>query len=214
MLILVGCFMIFFMLYLVAVIGWGPALIVFALVVIVVMSSVQNSNETMDTAKKTAKENFFENNDFDIDISIPYRGFEANIEFCIDTNREQIVIFSNYINGKHMINEVITKTVNYCDVICCEIRENDIVAGSIERAVVGGVLAGETGAMIGAITTKTSINSYKIIIIRDDIINPQIILELIEDKSSIKKDSQKYKEISSYGEAVLSKMKVILNSQK
>lgn len=211
---MVGCFMIFFVIYIASVVGWGPAILFFIFMFIIGMMGMGEDTETMDTAKKTIKEKFITDNDLNIDISIPYRGNKANIEFCIDTNKEYVIIFSNYINGKHILDEIVTKSVKYSDIISCEIRENDVVSGSIERAVVGGVLAGETGAMIGAMTTKTSVNSYKIVIIHDDIVNPQIILEFIENKNSIKKDSNQYKDISKYGEEVFSKIKVILNSQK
>lgn len=60
-----------------------------------------------------------------------------------------------------------------------EVLTDSQVTGGIGRAIVGGVLAGEVGAIVGAQTAKKKINNYTVVIYVEDINRPKYEMVLI-----------------------------------
>lgn len=80
----------------------------------------------------------------------------------------------------------IFKRISYNDIMGCEIITDGKVSGSIKRAVVGGVLAGGVGAIVGTMTAKEHIMSYKLVLYINDVIEPRKEIVLISTKKSKK----------------------------
>ena len=84
------------------------------------------------------------------------------------------------------------------------------VVGGIKRAIVGGVLAGDTGALIGTMTAQPSIMSYKILIYLANIQNPTLELILINKKTKTK--SADYSSAVDFSQKVLASIKAIVHT--
>ena len=76
--------------------------------------------------------------------------------------------------------------IDFSDLIGDEIVVDNEVVGGISRAVVGGVLAGGAGAIVGAMTAKKHIMSYKVVIYKRDLGNPKTEMQLISKKTTSK----------------------------
>lgn len=105
-----------------------------------------------------------------------------SIRFIVDSHHQFIHILS-----KHKGTDYITETsMPFQQIIGCEIMTDSKVTGGIGRAVVGGVLAGDAGAIVGAITAPTKIMSYKIVIYKNDTNNPIEEIVLVNENKSTK----------------------------
>lgn len=70
-------------------------------------------------------------------------------------------------------------TIPFDEITDCAIVINNKTFGSISRAIAGGILAGGAGAIIGTITNTPKINSYQIIIYRNNLEFPSFVFNLI-----------------------------------
>ena len=118
--------------------------------------------------------------------------------FVVDNNQKRIIVSSA---------EAITE-IPYDEVAGCEIFTNSAVSGGIGRAFVGGAIAGDTGAIIGAATAKEKIQSYKIVIYRNNIQTPSITISLIV--SETKTDSFDYHNATKFATNVNASIKAII----
>ena len=84
--------------------------------------------------------------------------------------------------------------------------------GGVGRAVVGGILAGGIGAVVGSVTAKKHITSYKILIFTSDIINPCITLVLINSKT--KTNSTNYTKARTFAQNVYASITSIILTNK
>lgn len=100
-----------------------------------------------------------------------------NVRFIVDRPHEKVVVFS-----KGGLKEFIS----FNSIIGCEIITDSKVTGGVKRAVVGGFIAGDAGAIIGAATAKPHVMSYKIVIYKKDVSSPKTEIVLIKEKKSTK----------------------------
>lgn len=115
-------------------------------------------------------ESSFYKNNIDWNKGIAYR-------YIVDDNNKFV----------HILNkEGIGQAIPFREIIGCEIVTDSEVTGGVGRAIVGGILAGETGAVVGAVTAKNHIMSYKIVIYRSNIQTPANVINLINEKKSTK----------------------------
>ena len=104
------------------------------------------------------------------------------IRFIVDSQHQFIHILS-----KSKRTDYITETsMPFRQIIGCEIMTDSKVTGGIGRAVVGGVIAGDAGAIVGAITAPSKIMSYKIVIYKNDPNNPIEEIILVNEKKATK----------------------------
>lgn len=99
----------------------------------------------------------------------------VRVRFIIDQKHQKIVILSMKDDNWEIID--------FSDLIGDEIVVDNEVVGGISRAVVGGVLAGGAGAIVGAMTAKKHIMSYKVVIYKRDLGNPKTEMQLISKKT-------------------------------
>ena len=126
-----------------------------------------------------------------------------NVIYIVDEPLGCVLVFQN--------NEL--TRIPFTEILDCKIYEDSEVAGGIGRAIVGGALAGEAGAIVGATTAKKHVSSYKISIIRSNITHPQTSLILIDKQISTQ--SNNFKSALEFAQNVYaSVMAIIANGQK
>ena len=100
--------------------------------------------------------------------------------------------------------------IPFSEIIGCEIKEDSSIIGGVGRAVVGGVIAGGAGAIVGANTAKKkSVRSFQVIIYRENIKCPQIILSTL--KFSAKTNDDRYLDSVKFANNVNASIKVIVS---
>lgn len=120
--------------------------------------------------------------------------------FIVDEQNKKIHILSH--NGYR-------NAIPFSDIIGCEIVSDNQIIGGIKRAIVGGVLAGETGALVGAMTAQPHIMSYSIVIYRSNLQMPTVTIPLIKEKVSTK--STDYTSAVEFSQKVLASIKAIIH---
>ena len=127
-------------------------------------------NNIIVTKEYCYSDSYYENN---VSLSDCVR-----VRFIIDQKHQKIVILSMKDDNWEIID--------FSDLIGDEIVVDNEVVGGISRAVVGGVLAGGAGAIVGAMTAKKHIMSYKVVIYKRDLDNPKTEMQLISKKTTSK----------------------------
>ena len=144
-------------------------LVVIAIIIVVTIQSSNNmkiANQKRDNIKKE-----LESDGFNIDTEY----WNGDILFLVDSSREMIAVSDNCLKNK---------MVPFSEIIGCEIIEDSRITGGVGRAVVGGVLAGGVGAVVGATTARSeSIISYEIVIYRENIDDPRMVLQILKSKT-------------------------------
>lgn len=103
-------------------------------------------------------------------------------------NNGSNTISCEYLIDKQKQNLILSDTstsytiIPFSEIIGCEILINSQNSGGVGRAIAGGILAGGTGAIVGATTAKNKISSYKVAIYMNNLDQPQFIFTLIEAK--------------------------------
>ena len=146
--------------------------------------------------RSIAKELNYTDNFYSSHINID-RGH--NISFFVDQISMKIAVFSN-----HGLREV----APFSKIIGCEILTDSKVTGGIGRSIVGGVIAGDVGALVGVMTAPSKIVSYKIVIYLSDTLDPMIEIPLIEEKKSTKDTD--YTDAVKFAESVNAVIKAIV----
>lgn len=123
----------------------------------------------------------------------------TSISFFVDQVSMKIAVVSN-----HGLREV----APFRNILGCDIITDSKVTGGIGRAVVGGVLAGETGALVGAMTAPEKIVSYKVVIYLNNAYDPMIEIPIIEEKKSTK--SADYTNAVKFAESISATIKAIV----
>ena len=153
---------------------------------------ITKNNITISAEYRYESENY--TNDIDWLNSVSYR-------YIVDGEHKKVYIF-----GK--IGERIE--IPFSEIIGCEVLSDSQTVGGIKRAIVGGVLAGDTGALVGAMTAKPHITSYKVVIYRSDIQYPSVEIILIKAKTATK--SKDYTSAVDFSQKILASIKAIMYS--
>lgn len=123
------------------------------------------------------------------------------IRFIVDKSKQKVYISET--SGRF-------KEYAFTDILGCEIVADSQVTGGIKRAIVGGVLAGDAGAVVGAVTAKPHIMSYKLVLYLRNISAPKVEIELITQKTKTKDTD--YTNAVTFAENVVATVKAILAS--
>ena len=172
-------------------------LIVIIAVFIVLAFYPQNSEHVFQNSNKPSRE-IIEQNREHISKELESIDFKESKEVYltldpvspkmkIDTANRRIALCDYYKNT--------LKFIPYDNLLECEIIDDDttVLSGGIGRAIVGGALAGEAGAIVGAATRKSKsvTNNLSIKIITSDLNNSLIVIPILE--TSTNRTSEKYK---------------------
>lgn len=185
------------------------------IVVIVLMMGALTIGETETQEQKNAQQKdeaeYIENNKIVVTAKYEYANeyYVNNIswlkgiyfQFIVDNQNKKI-----HILGK---NEERVQ-IPFSKIIGCEIFSDNKAIGGIKRAIVGGILAGDTGALIGAMTAQPHIISYKIVIYCSDIERPAAEILLINEKTSTK--SKNYTSAIEFSQKVIASINAIIHT--
>lgn len=138
----------------------------------------------------------------------------ANTLYADNISWSQGISYKFIVDGQnkkiHIFAKVERLTIPFSEIIGCEIFSDNQTVGGIKRAIVGGMLAGDTGALVGALTAKSHIMSYKIVIYRSNIRRPTTEILLLKGKTSTK--SKGYASAVEFSQKVLASIKAIMHS--
>ena len=122
-------------------------------------------------------------------------------KFIVDKTNKNIHIF----NGKYLTYY----TIPFSEISECEIVDDSKIMGQIGSAIGGYLVAGEAGAVVGAMSASEFCKDYKIIIYCKNIDNPKITLWLLDQKTN--RDTYGYKAAKAFAENVLASIKAIVS---
>lgn len=181
---------------------WIFLIIVLLLIVIYTAAGENEQQIQARKAELDAQQEYIRSNNVTISAEYVYQTTLAdkNIRFIVDDISENIYISltcSSFIK------------VPYSDINGCEIVVDSQVSGGVKRAMVGGMLAGDAGAIVGATTAKSFIMSYKVIIYTNNVVDPKIEIVLVERKTN--KEKKDYIHAVEFSGQVNATIKAILN---
>lgn len=187
-------------------------IIIFGFVVHTTEDVPKIKSQKLEQAKR--EQEYITENNVSITTEYDYRSaYYANnvnyrkgvaVRFIVDSRHRYIHIFQKPA-GSECTAEI---RLPFNQLIGCEIMNDSKVTGGIGRAVVGGVLAGDVGAFVGAMTAPEKIMSYKIVIYKNNPANPMVEIPMIEEKKSTKDTD--YIEAVSFAENVNAVIRAIV----
>lgn len=143
-------------------------------------------------------ENILNNHNFKSDKTLHLNKFH----FAVDTNNKKIFIKTFELE----------KILNYKDVISYELIEDGqtLTKGSMGNAVAGGILFGAAGAIVGSTMKKSTnvCNTMQLRITINDVINPNIILDIIKPPGAVK-GGKGYSQAFTFAKEITSTLTVI-----
>lgn len=179
---------------------------IFLIVVVIVLIGIGvGENDQRMQARNVelnAQQEYIRSNNVTISAEYVYKTTleDKNVRFIVDDISENIYISltcSSFIK------------VPYSDINGCDIVVDSQVSGGVKRAMVGGMLAGDAGAIVGATTAKSFIMSYKVIIYTNNVVDPKIEIVLVERKTN--KEKKDYIHAVEFSGQVNATIKAILN---
>lgn len=183
-------------------IGWIlAAVITFVLMPLGVVQS--NDTQNLRVRQQVEQQDFISKNNIRRSAEYTYQDKlnSKKIRFIVDKSKQKIYISETSSRFKEYA---------FKDILGCEIVTDSQVTGGIKRAIVGGVLAGNAGAVVGAVTAKPHIMSYKLVLYLRNISAPKAEIELIAQKTKTKDTD--YTNAVSFAENVVATVKAILAS--
>lgn len=153
---------------------------------------------------------------------------EDDLVFFYEENFDTFMKYSNYIvaidNSKRELvvfyRLKLNKIISFDSIIECRISENSspLETGGVGRAIVGGLLAGDTGAIVGANTRKTKnmLNNFSVNIVINDINEPIYTMNLVNSAFDINSafGLANYKNILEFANKVYATIQTILNDNE
>lgn len=123
----------------------------------------------------------------------------------VDDTAKELVIFEGVLKKSEF--EEYTKTIPYSEIIGFSILTDEQVSGGVGRAIVGGMLAGGVGAVVGAVTQKKQISSYKAIMYKNTISEPNYMFTFTGPRKTTDLD---YVQAKDFAEKINSTVKAII----
>lgn len=153
------------------------------------------------------------------DFKILGINYQFHTIILFDSNKRNIYVFVYSDDGdlSSRLDKILTpEIIKYDDIIECQLVEDDAViqSGGVGRAIAGGVIAGSTGAIVGATTRKSkSITSrLEVHVITKDISDSLKTIRVIYE--SIDKKSDKYNDLYRAATKIYSTIISIIDSNK
>lgn len=159
------------------------------------MDKYYTEKRVVVTSKYSYENEYYRNN-------ISYEN-GISCQFVVDGQNKKVHIFRNATP---------TLEIPFGNIIGCEIFCDSETAGGVGRAVVGGMIAGGSGAVVGAVTAKKHIMSYKIIIYCSTLEMPNVEIVLIKEKTETKHSN--YKDAVEFANKVNASIKAIISQSQ
>lgn len=191
--------------------GWF-FIICLVLVIVVVHFTVDAPKiREQKSAQEKSETEYIRDNHITVTAKYEY----ASEYYTNDINWSKGISYKFIVDGQNKKIHILGKDRNriaipFSEIIGCEIFSDNKIVGEIKRAIVGGILAGDTGALVGAMTAQRHIMSYKIVIYRSDIQQPTTDILLIKEKVSTK--SRDYTSAIEFSQKVFASIKAIIHT--
>lgn len=143
--------------------------------------------------------------------------FVKEFDNIIEFNNRAVAINKEKKELYFLYNNELDKLIKYESIIECKIIENSNVvhSGGIGRAIVGGLVAGDSGAVVGANTRKSKniVSSIVIRIVTKEIDEPLYTLELLDYQIDTNKQlyANFYKLAMTFANNVYATIQAIIN---
>lgn len=185
---------------------WAVIVLIIGILIIAIpfAMSQAETNKNNREIQSTAQNNYIAENNITRTAEYKYENIirDKCVRFIADDENKKI-----YISDTSM--DFIK--YSYSEIIGCELITDNQVTGGIKRAVVGGLIAGEAGAIVGAATAKNHIMSYKIVFYFNNVGNPKQEIVLINTKVTTKNSD--YINAVKFAESVNATIKAILSQE-
>ena len=164
---------------------------------------ISANREDQETKVKEYQDNYIKRNEISSTTEYEYVNASKSviIRYIVDNENKNIILFNH-----NSTPEIFP----FAEIIGCEILTDSEITGGVGRAIVGGVLAGGVGAVVGSTTSKKHITTYQVVIYRENIANPQEIINLINTPT--KTYDADYKNALIFATAVNSSIKAIVST--
>lgn len=143
--------------------------------------------------------------------------FVKEFDNIIEFNNRAVAINKEKKELYFLYNNELDKLIKYETIIECKIIENSNVinSGGIGRAIVGGIIAGDSGAIVGANTRKSKniVSSLLIRIVTKEIDEPLYTVELLDYQIDTNKPlyANFYKQAMEFANNVYATIQAIIN---
>lgn len=174
--------------------------------------SGRDQNKQKKEEQQEKDELFIKENN--VTISAEYR-FE-NFEYTANGNQDQSIMYRYIVDDIKKNIYIIDKNGKirefaFDKVSGCEILIDSEVIGGVGRSVVGGILAGSTGAVVGALTAKKQVTSFVVVVYLAEIAQPMIELTLINKTAYT--NGYNYSNAQSFAVNVDASIRAIINEK-
>ncbi len=142
--------------------------------------------------------------------------FVKEFDNIIEFNNRAMAINKEKKELYFLFNDELDKLIKYESIIECKIMENSNIvnSGGIGRAIVGGLIAGDSGAIVGANTRKSKniVSSLSIRIVTKEIDEPLYTLELLDYQIDTNKPlyANFYKQAMEFANSVYATIQAII----
>lgn len=165
-------------------------------------------------------------------ISVKYSftyGAQDHLIFAIDEDKKTVLFIkvfhkvSNHGTGDKSGSGLKRTSMDYHDFspmimeqpfdnfLGCEIKEDEATTDGIGRAIIGGFVAGEAGAVVGAITAKKIVKKYQLVFYMKDIKNPRVVFDLPNNLTIVGNNNLNSIAAKQFTDCVFASMKTIIN---
>ena len=191
--------------------------IIFYVIIIVVSIQILIGCCRIMIKQSEAKENvtnedevYLVKNNIECTSKIVYKdGIYGNVcTVYVDEKGKKIVISSLVTSNSTNTNR---RIIDFTDILGMKVVEDGVSTNGVGRAVIGGALFGEAGAIVGSTTAKKTIKEIKVVIFLNSISEPQFEFVLFKHyNDKIKSDSITYKEVKQFTSKMEATIKVIV----
>ena len=181
---------------------WFYVILVIVASLVIAVANNKSHNDAVQTSTD-ANERYMQDTGFEVDTKFEYNdsAYGNNVQVFVDNHNNRLMILNGRTGSR--------AELDFKDIIGMEYREDGVSTNGVGRAAVGGVLFGGTGAVVGAVTGKKTVQNVKMIIYVTDIVNPFVEINL-NHSSKIKCDSFTYKQIMEFERRLDATVRAIL----
>lgn len=183
--------------------GWIILLFIVMIIIITVVTSA-NHKEKVQT-HTDSKQSFIKSENITISNEYSHKGDGISLldVSVIADNKKHAIYISQSLGAYYCIP--------FASIIGCELFIDDNHSGGIGRAVVGGLIAGEAGAIVGAVTAPKKVKKYDIVIYVQSVSNPKRTISLMTGNVKHNTSSSEYKAADAFARNIVALVKTIVS---
>ncbi len=181
---------------------WGSLLVVF--IIMIILGAIGAKEQAERQAKYKPKLDAYIEENVHVTNVIRLKTIHRDYSIYVDEPNEKIL----YVD---MLN-CHSREFKFSQIVGYELREDGKSTNGVGRAVAGGLMFGETGAIVGAVTQKETVENVFAVLYLDNLAEPEWIIKLNEIK--IKKNSSEYRQLINFSNQLSSTVKLIISRKE